>query len=116
LSYTPPVEQELPRQVIAPGDLPTLEEHLAQQDAAPAVAQTRLPIFQASHVSGRTVIADQRLRLEDLLLRQEDGTLRGSASIGLRQRRHLDVKLTLDRWPARLPGSPGSLRLSGSSD
>lgn len=116
LSYKLPLKEEPTNAVVAAEDLPSLEEHLAAQGVEVAPGDERTPIFRAASVSGRTIIADQRLRLEDLLLRQEDGTLRGSASIGLRDTRYLNVKLSLDRWPAVLPGSPGSLRLSGGSD
>ncbi len=99
LVYAPPLSREDP-------DVAAAEE-------SPVAAK---PVLQVQCATGKTVLSGRRLRFEEVVLTQEAGEIRGTASVGLDQPRRLDVDLLLRAWEVPIPDSPAALRLTGTAD
>jgi hypothetical protein len=72
--------------------------------------------FFAQSVEGTMRLADQRIMLDPVKLRQTEGTARAKAELSLQQPNVLDLALKAERWPVNLPRAGASALVDGTTD
>lgn len=66
--------------------------------------------------SGRTVFANQVLRVQDVVLQQRDGEMTGELAVNVTEPEFLRTNLVFSKWRIDLPAEGAALQLYGTSE